>query len=59
MISFAPVTCPQCGESFDLALDAGEGNAEMIVDCEICCRPMTVTVRVRGGAAAVVRVEAC
>ena len=56
-MTFAPITCPQCGESFDLALDAGDGSAELMVDCEICCRPMTVTTRARGGTIEVVRVE--
>ena len=56
-MTFAPITCPQCGESFDLALDPSEGNAELIVDCEICCRPMAVTTRARGGTIEVVRVE--
>jgi hypothetical protein len=43
------ITCPTCGEDFDLLLDPSEGDAEFISDCEICCRPMTVTVRVHGG----------
>jgi transcription elongation factor Elf1 len=40
------IECPHCGETFSLALDASEGSAEFTVDCEICCRPMTVSVRV-------------
>ncbi len=40
------IECPHCGETFSLALDASEGSAEFTVDCEVCCRPMTVTVRV-------------
>lgn len=39
------IQCPHCGESFSLALDAGEGTAEFTIDCEVCCRPMTVSVR--------------
>ena len=42
------IECPHCGETFSLALDAGEGSAEFVVDCEVCCRPMTVTVRISG-----------
>jgi len=41
--------CPHCGESFSIAFDVSEGSAEFIVDCEVCCRPMTVAVRVRDG----------
>lgn len=43
------LTCPHCGEEFQLAFDPGEGTAEFVVDCEICCRPMTVRVRVNDG----------
>lgn len=44
-----PIECPHCGETFSLALDASEGSAEFTVDCEVCCRPMVVTVQVRNG----------
>ena len=43
------IECPHCGESFSLALDVSEGTAEFTVDCEVCCRPMTVTVRIDDG----------
>ena len=43
------VICPHCGESFFLALDVSEGSAEFTVDCEVCCRPMLVTVRISEG----------
>ena len=43
------IGCPHCGESFSLALDVSEGSAEFIVDCEVCCRPMTVSVQIRDG----------
>ena len=41
--------CPHCGESFSLAVDVSEGSAEFTVDCEVCCRPMTVAVRITDG----------
>ena len=44
-----PIECPHCGETFSLAFDVSEGSAEFTVDCEVCCRPMTVTVRVADG----------
>jgi len=40
------IGCPHCGETFSLALDASEGSATFTIDCEVCCRPMTVSVRV-------------
>jgi hypothetical protein len=42
------IGCPHCGETFSLAFDPSEGNAEFTVDCEVCCRPMTVAIRVNG-----------
>jgi uncharacterized Zn finger protein len=53
------IQCPHCGETFDLALDVSEGSAEFIVDCEVCCRPMTVTVRIRAGEVEELQVVAC
>jgi transcription elongation factor Elf1 len=44
------LTCPHCGEDFSLALDVSEGSAEFTVDCEVCCRPMLVSVRINDGA---------
>ena len=43
------IECPHCGEPFTIAFDVSEGSAEFVVDCEVCCRPMTVTVRLRNG----------
>jgi transcription elongation factor Elf1 len=43
------LSCPHCGESFSLAFDVSEGSAEFTVDCEVCCRPMKVTVHVTEG----------
>jgi transcription elongation factor Elf1 len=49
MSDFLTITCPHCGEDFEVSFDPSEGGSEFIVDCEVCCRPMTVTVRVRSG----------
>jgi transcription elongation factor Elf1 len=43
------IACPHCGESFSLALDVSEGSAEFTIDCEVCCRPMKVTVQINDG----------
>ena len=43
------IDCPHCGETFSLAFDVSEGSAEFTVDCEVCCRPMAVAVRVTDG----------
>ena len=35
--------CPYCGESLDLAIDCSVPTQEYIEDCQVCCRPITVT----------------
>ena len=40
-----PVTCPTCFEVFEVAAPGlGELPAEWDYDCEVCCRPMVLTV---------------
>ena len=43
------ISCPHCGETFSLAFDVSEGNAEFTIDCEVCCRPMKVSVQIEDG----------
>ncbi|HEX6135374.1 MAG TPA: CPXCG motif-containing cysteine-rich protein [Longimicrobiales bacterium] len=41
----AAVTCPCCGEAIELGIDPGGGAVQHYVeDCEVCCRPMLLTV---------------
>lgn len=49
MQSFVAIDCPHCGETFEIALDASEPDATFVTDCEICCRPMTLTVSCLNG----------
>lgn len=40
------LTCPYCGESVELYVDYGGGDAQSYVeDCPVCCRPWQVEVR--------------
>ncbi len=46
----ANVTCPYCGESVTVAVDAGSGSFQQYVeDCQVCCNPWQVSVRFIGG----------
>ena len=47
MPDFLTITCPHCGEDFEVSFD--EADAEMILDCEVCCRPMNVRVQMIDG----------
>ena len=43
------VTCPFCFETIDIRIDSTEGARQSFsYDCEVCCRPMTVTVALGG-----------
>lgn len=36
-------TCPYCNEAISIPIDPGGGDTqETIVDCEVCCKPITV-----------------
>lgn len=42
---FANVTCPSCFQSFQVAVPPPEElPAELDYDCEICCRPMVISI---------------
>ena len=42
-------SCPYCGESNSLLLDiTGGSRQEFIVDCEVCCAPIAVEIKMRG-----------
>jgi hypothetical protein len=57
MNEFLTITCPHCGEDFETPFDPGDGNADFVIDCEVCCRPMTVSVTVRSGEIDAVQVQ--
>ena len=39
------VICPTCFETFEIAAPSrGEVPAELDYDCEVCCRPMVISV---------------
>lgn len=36
--------CPWCGEPLEFALDASGGDQDYVEDCQVCCRPILVSV---------------
>ena len=38
--------CPYCGEPIALTIDCSVPEQEYIEDCQVCCRPMMVTVTI-------------
>ncbi len=43
MGSTVTVSCPYCGESVDVEIEA-DLQGTMVQDCEVCCRPWRMTV---------------
>jgi len=46
MLEFVEITCPYCGESFETGVDASAGATHYIEDCQVCCRPIEIEIRV-------------
>jgi len=45
LVRASMLTCPYCGERFEIAIDLTQGKRQdWILDCEICCRPIRVTI---------------
>lgn len=38
------ISCPYCGESLEVLLDASDLDEEYIEDCQVCCKPITFLV---------------
>ena len=52
------VFCPYCGESSELLVDRVGGSIqEYVQDCEVCCRPWLVRIRLDGEGYASVSVK--
>ena len=41
--SFA-IDCPYCGEPIEIVVDDSAGEQRYIEDCQVCCRPITISV---------------
>ncbi len=57
MLDMQDIECPYCGEVISLALDASAGSQRYIEDCHVCCRPITVLLRVEANGEAHVQVQ--
>jgi hypothetical protein len=43
------VLCPFCGQYFDLVIETSQPEQQFTIDCEICCRPLQVSVTCEAG----------
>lgn len=40
------ITCPYCGETIEVLVEATDETYEYIEDCQVCCRPIVFHVEV-------------
>lgn len=40
------ISCPYCGERLDVSVDCSVDYQQYIEDCQVCCRPMELSVSV-------------
>jgi hypothetical protein len=38
------ISCPYCGETIEILVDPSEERQSFIEDCQVCCRPINMTV---------------
>lgn len=49
------VMCPYCGETNEVSVDPGGGDAQDYVeDCQVCCQPWRVSVHFEDGRAEII-----
>ncbi|WP_237057319.1 CPXCG motif-containing cysteine-rich protein [Microbulbifer sediminum] len=39
-------SCPYCGEPITLLMDLSAGSQSYIEDCQVCCRPISISMAV-------------
>jgi len=59
MLSSAEASCPYCGEINEIDIDPSGGSRQSYTeDCQVCCRPWRVQVRISAKGRAEVRLFA-
>jgi hypothetical protein len=43
---FVTVQCPYCGEAISIAVDVSAGSSTYVEDCQVCCQPIEMELRV-------------
>ncbi|MFQ5659645.1 MAG: CPXCG motif-containing cysteine-rich protein [Gammaproteobacteria bacterium] len=42
------ISCPYCLEQIEVIVDHSAGTQEYVEDCEVCCKPITMKIRIDG-----------
>ena len=43
------LACPWCLEQLAILIDRSAGPQQYVEDCEVCCRPILLDIRLEGG----------
>ena len=43
-VQWAEIECPYCGETFDTRIDPTQEFASYVENCQVCCKPMHISV---------------
>jgi len=46
MLPSADIQCPYCGEWIEILIDDSAGDQQYIEDCQVCCSPINIAVRI-------------
>jgi hypothetical protein len=49
MLTSLDISCPYCGESIEVLVDASAGDQHYIEDCQVCCRPISLSIQIDAG----------
>ena len=41
----ANIQCPYCWEMIEITVDCSVNSQEYVEDCEVCCRPIVMTIK--------------
>ncbi|MDH5471925.1 MAG: CPXCG motif-containing cysteine-rich protein [Gammaproteobacteria bacterium] len=47
-IESVKIQCPHCWEDIDINVDCSVENQEYTEDCEVCCKPIRLTISCQG-----------
>ena len=46
LLKVVSIHCPYCGQTVEVLIDCTITHQEYIEDCQVCCKPITICVRV-------------
>ena len=46
LLQESTIHCPYCGEAITILVDGSAEQQQYIEDCQVCCRPMNISVSV-------------